>query len=392
MDKLELKGLTALDLFAGAGGLSLAGYNLGLDILAAVELDNDACATYKHNIIDNRQQPVELYNNDILDLTPESILNDLNLVSGELDFLMGGPPCQGFSTHRINGAGVNDPRNELLIRYFDFVKTFMPKVFLVENVPGLLWKRHELYLQKFKKLSHVNGYKLYDPIKINAKNYGVPQSRQRVFILGFREDVKVGNIKWPPRQTHFQPGKGTPEWLTASTVFETPSKSVHKRIKDQIGSKLADPLNYGNIILTSDKDHSAIHMNHTPPLVDRFSQTPINGDRSDIAFRLPCHSKGYVGHLDVYGRVRLAQPGPTITTGCFNPSKGRFLHPWRNHGITIRHAARFQSFPDDYIFSGGMTSQGKQVGNAVPVKLAETIISSALNYAVAESKKSRRFA
>ncbi|MCP4458079.1 MAG: DNA cytosine methyltransferase, partial [Cytophagales bacterium] len=86
------------------------------------------------------------------------------------------------------------------------------------------------------------------------------------------------------------------------------------------------------------------------------------------------HQGGYVGHKDVYGRIRLAQPGPTMTAGCFNPSKGRFLHPWKNHGITIRHAARFQTFPDNYIFAGGITSQGAQVGNAVPIILGEAMI------------------
>ncbi|EAQ7687902.1 DNA cytosine methyltransferase, partial [Salmonella enterica] len=95
-----------------------------------------------------------------------------------------------------------------------------------------------------------------------------------------------------------------------------------------------------------------------------------------VDFRLPCHSNGYVGHKDVYGRIRLSLPGPTITTGCFNPSKGRFLHPWDNHGITVRQAARFQTFPDDYIFSGGIISQGKQVGNAVPVNLGKILLKS----------------
>ncbi|WP_162182401.1 DNA cytosine methyltransferase, partial [Aeromonas finlandensis] len=128
-----------------------------------------------------------------------------------------------------------------------------------------------------------------------------------------------------------------------------------------------------------DRDPLQISMNHTPYMVERFSMTPINGGRYDIDFRLPCHSDGYRGHGDVYGRIRLAQPGPTITTGCFNPSKGRFLHPWENHGITLRHAARFQTFPDDYIFSGGIISQGKQIGNAVPVLMGKALLSSCLD-------------
>ena len=119
-------------------------------------------------------------------------------------------------------------------------------------------------------------------------------------------------------------------------------------------------------------------MNHSKIMLERFKVTPINGSREDISFRLPCHQNNYSGHKDVYGRIRLSQPGPTRTTGCFNPSKGRFLHPWDNHGITIRHAARFQTFPDDYIFMGGIISQGKQVGNAVPIRMGKEILKSCL--------------
>ena len=290
---------------------------------------------------------------------------------------MGGPPCQGFSSHRIKDKGVNDPRNRLLIRYFDFVKELQPKIFLVENVPGLLWERHELYLHKFIKLSRDNKYTLLGPTKINAKNYGIPQNRNRVFILGIRGDITPSNIQWPPSPTHFASGKNTPEWTTASSVFEQAPPQVLNKLAEIIGEEKAKSLAFSKDLLSLNKDPSVLHMQHTAPLVERFALTPINGGRRDIDFRLPCHAKDYRGHVDVYGRIRLAQPGPTITTGCFNPSKGRFLHPWKNHGITIRHAARFQTFPDDFIFAGGITSQGKQVGNAVPVQLGEVMIAEA---------------
>jgi site-specific DNA-cytosine methylase len=92
-----------------------------------------------------------------------------------------------FSSHRIKNAGVNDPRNELLIRYYDFVKIFQPKMFLVENVPGLLWEKHKDYLNNFKRLAANSGYNILGPLKLNAKDYGVPQNRNRVFILGLRD-------------------------------------------------------------------------------------------------------------------------------------------------------------------------------------------------------------
>jgi len=373
------KKIKAVDLFAGAGGFSLAAMNAGINVLAAIEFDKAASETYTNNLIKKKKSKTKLYSEDIKGVDPKSFREELGLSVGELDVLIGGPPCQGFSKHRILDQGVGDPRNKLLIRYFDFVRELKPKIFLVENVPGLLWKRHELHLQKFKNLSKANGYRLLGPIKVNAKDYGVPQNRQRVFILGVRTDCDSSNVAWPPEPTHFKPGtKDKPEWKNASTVFEAFPQSRMPELKKIIGKDLAESLEFGNSIPKVDEDASSIHMNHTQPLKDRFRQTPINGGREDIAFRLKCHANGYVGHKDVYGRIRLGQPGPTMTTGCFNPSKGRFLHPWKNHGITIRHAARFQCFPEDFVFSGNMTKQGAQVGNAVPILLGKVLLKEAI--------------
>jgi len=369
--------ISAIDLFSGAGGLSLAAVNLGINLLAAVETDQDSCKTYKNNIIDKKSPTTRLYDTDITNLSPTVLREELDLKQRELDLLIGGPPCQGFSGHRIKGECVNDPRNSLLIRYFDFVRELRPKVFLVENVPGLLWKRHEQYLKKFKNLSRRNRYKLIGPDKLNAKDFGVPQSRTRIFILGVRTDIYLKSATWPPKSTHFKPGTDRPEWKTASEVFETPPKWVLNVLEKKIGNNILKNLSFGKPILSLKKDPSSISMKHTKALEERFSITPVNCSREDIDFRLPCHGNGYKGHMDVYGRIRLAQPGPTITTGCFNPSKGRFLHPWKNHGISIRHSARFQTFPEDFFFEGGLTSQARQVGNAVPVKLGEVVLEKA---------------
>lgn len=365
---------SVIDLFAGAGGFSLAAHNCGFDVIAAVEFDLLACETYRKNIIEKRCKAAKLRSEDILKIDPAEFRKNAGFDRGQLDLLVGGPPCQGFSSHRLNDEGVSDPRNQLLLRYFDFVKEFNPKFFLVENVPGLLWSRHELYLQKFKALARANGYKIFGPTKLNAKEYGVPQNRERVFILGVRNDRNSVLLKWPPDKTHGNHESNLPLWKNASAVFEKPPRTVMSRLKKIVGKHAVKTLSFGDEIKTSSADKSAIHMLHTQPLTERFNQTPINGSREDLNFRLPCHEKGHGGHKDVYGRIRLAQPGPTMTTGCFNPSKGRFLHPWKNHGITVRHAARFQTFPDDFIFSGGITSQGQQVGNAVPIHLAESVI------------------
>jgi DNA (cytosine-5)-methyltransferase 1 len=293
-----------------------------------------------------------LINDDINNLKPLEFLKKAKLTKKECDLIIGGPPCQGFSTHRFKDSGVNDPRNDLLIRYFDYVRVIQPKAFIVENVPGLLWKRHSKYLENFLKIARQSDYIIYGPTKINAKDFGVPQNRNRVFIIGICSNLNF-KLSWPPEQTHFNPNsdevikKGLLPWETSSIVFEKP--------------------------LTSD-DPNAIHMNHSKKLIDVFESTPKNGgNRFESKRTLRCH-ENHDGHKDVYGRIDLNKPGPTMTTGCINPSKGRFLHPIKNHGIYLRHAARFQTFPDEFVFEGGLMSCAAQIGNAVPVKLGETVL------------------
>ena len=344
--------INAVDLFAGAGGLSLAANNVGINVLAAVENAKYACQTYRHNLIDRLKVPARLFEADINELSPEAIIAEIPTFKKGCDLLIGGPPCQGFSTHRIKNQGVGDPRNELLIRYFYFVKKFQPTVFLVENVPGLLWPRHKDYLKRFKEEAVLAGYRINDPVVLNARDYGVPQSRKRVFILGIKSSVDL-DICWPPATTHCDPvcnskqGNGKYTWIPALNVFR---KSI------------------------SEDDPNNVHMNHSQALVKRFQNTPANGgSRSQSGFTLPCH-KEHDGHKDCYGRIDPSKPGPTMTTACINPSKGRFVHPTEHHGITLRHAARFQTFPDDFIFMGGLIAGGVQIGNAVPVIMGERLL------------------
>ncbi len=348
--------ITVIDLFAGAGGFSCAAKRIGLQVLAAVEYDSHAAETYRLNFIKNKKPQPLLFQEDINVLTPQKLLNAVynKFKLKSVDVVVGGPPCQGFSKHRHKNSGVDDPRNALLLRYFHYIHAINPKYFLVENVGGLLWPRHAKYLSNFYDLARKNGYDVENPVILDAKNYGVPQNRHRVFILGRRSDVaKSEFFHWPPLQTHFSPNSSQvrlhslPAWNTGSQVFSTPIAA-------------SDPNN--------------VHMQHTEDLIKVFASTPFNGgSRFESNRNLPCHQK-HKGHNDVYGRICVDVPGPTMTTGCTNPSKGRFLHPFENHGISIRHAARFQTFPDDFIFTGGLISASRQVGNAVPVCLAETIL------------------
>jgi DNA (cytosine-5)-methyltransferase 1 len=348
------KVMTAVDLFAGAGGFSLAAKELGFSVLGAIEIDPHARATYKRNFIRHKrgENRPKLFD-DITVIDPAEFREALNLEVGELDLLMGGPPCQGFSSHRINGAGVDDPRNELLLRYFAFIRELKPRAFVVENVPGLLWPRHAKYLNEFKKMVARAGYSFWGPEELNAKWYGVPQNRKRVFMVGLRHDIK-GPFEWP-EPTHLDPAsdevrkRKRPAWKVAQEVFR-------------------------KALRPASKDPNAIHMIHSPELVGVFKSTPKNGgSRRDSSRILPCH-RNHNGHKDCYGRINPNVPGPTMTTACINPSKGRFVHPTRNHGITARHAARFQSFPDSFIFEGGLMAAGRQIGNAVPIHLGKAVL------------------
>ena len=345
----QIKKPVAIDLFAGAGGFSLAAVNAGFSVAMALENDPYAVRTYKKNIVGNEDaENIIVLDDSILKYAPEKVYED-QMAGTSCDLLLGGPPCQGFSTHRILDAGVDDPRNELVMAYFRFVKAFRPRVFLMENVPGILWKRHKSHLDAFYSEGAKAGYTVFEPVVLDARDFGVPQRRKRVFILGIRDIADSHTLVWPPKPTHTSPDKVAGDlqmWETCESVFRP----------------------------APDNDENDIHMKHGPELVKAFKNTPPNGgSRKDSGRILPCHVK-HDGHKDVYGRIDPALPAPTMTTACINPSKGRFVHPTSHHGITLRQAARIQTFPDNFIFMGGLTAASRQIGNAVPVKMGTYII------------------
>ncbi|WP_417579619.1 DNA cytosine methyltransferase [Nitrincola sp.] len=350
MDKKKCKVRpVVVDLFAGAGGFSLAAVQAGCSIALAIENDPYAVKTYKTNLLQyDAAKNAQVLDKSILEYVPEAVHAEI-LGGMECDLLLGGPPCQGFSTHRILDAGVNDPRNQLVLAYFRFVKALRPRVFLMENVPGILWPRHKKFLEKFYEEGVKAGYQLFKPVVLDARDFGVPQRRKRVFVLGVRDHRDIQGFMWPPAATHVAPGKaqaGQKKWISCANVFK--------------------PAVVG--------DENDIHMNHGAELVDAFRNTPPNGgSRKDSGRILPCHKK-HDGHKDVYGRINPAEPAPTMTTACINPSKGRFVHPTEHHGITLRQAARIQTFPDNFTFIGGLTAAGRQIGNAVPVELGKYLI------------------
>lgn len=340
-----------MDLFAGAGGFSLAARQVGLDVRLAIESSRQAVDTYRTNLCRAVSAPIVLAA-DICSIDPAEARAAAYDETETCDLMLGGPPCQGFSTHRLNGAGVADERNDLIHVYFEFVQAFAPSVFLMENVPGMLWARHAATLDRFYIEGAKAGYDVQEPVVVDARNYGVPQRRKRVFILGLRRGLTLGDLPWPPEPTHGRPSACAKDpslkpWLNCAHVFA--------------------PGRPGDV--------NDVHMRPGQTLLETFRRTPPNGGSwRDSGRVLACHV-GHDGHNDVYGRIDPSQPAPTMTTACINPSKGRFVHPTLDHGITARQAARIQTFPDGFTFSGGLMAAGVQIGNAVPIRLGERLLS-----------------
>lgn len=322
---------TAIDLFSGAGGLTLGLKNAGFKVLAGVEINPIAASTYRAN-----HPNIKLFECDIKKLSETEVLNGLKLKRGELDLLAGCPPCQGFSTQRTRNkvASIADDRNELIFEFLRIVEITLPKTIMLENVPGLAkdWRITSVR----EKLSTL-GYLIDDDFAqvLDAANYGVPQRRRRLLVKASRLGVISNPIPIPFKNT------------------------VRACI-----SKLLKPGTSGDCL------HD-IAENRSDKVKKIISLVPKNGgSRSDIPreYWLECHKRNESSYRDVYGRMSWDDVAPTITGGCHNPSKGRFIHPDQDRAITLREAALLQTFPPDYIFSmaRGKDSVALMIGNALP--------------------------
>lgn len=319
--------LTAVDLFSGCGGLSYGLKEAGFQVAAAVEIDTKAQATYKLN-----HPTVRLYGQDIRTLNPEQIMKDAGLTSGQLDLLAGCPPCQGFSRLRTKNqkTSVRDDRNNLVTEFVRFVKVLMPKTIMLENVPALA--KDGRFTRMRNQLASL-GYEMVVHV-LDAADYDVPQRRKRLIMLASR--------------------------------IHKPQIAPRGRSRVTVRQALAD---VGAPSRTKDKLHG-MGENRSQAVRDLIALIPKNGgSRSDLGqeHQLECHKRSN-GFKDVYGRMAWDDVSPTITSGCHNPSKGRFLHPSYNRTITLREAALLQGFPMGYAFD---TSHGKEaialmIGNALP--------------------------
>lgn len=323
---------SAIDLFCGCGGLSLGLRRAGFTVLGALDADRLAVDTYKEN-----HKRASVLARDIREVSAVQWMEELGLSRGKLDLLAGCPPCQGFSTLRTRNGGrcVRDDDNDLVFEFVRFVKAFRPKAIMLENVPGLM---DDVRLVRVKCALSALRYR-YVVRVLDATEYGVPQRRKRMILLGSR--VKAPRFAEPVNR----------------------QRTVRAAIR-----RLPRP---------EDSD-DGIHnyaVRRSSAVIERIRRIPKDGgSRGDLPDReqLECHRRSD-GFRDVYGRMAWRRPAPTVTGGCINPSKGRFVHPIEDRAVTLREAALLQGFPRSYRFkmSEGRYAVAQLIGNAFPPKFAE---------------------
>lgn len=324
------KRVKAIDLFAGCGGVTEGLKQAGFSVIGAVELDPLAASTYRLN-----HPRTKLLEQDIRSIDGKKWMEELGIKRGELDLLVGCPPCQGFSTLRTrNGATwTRDPRNDLVGEMFKFAEAMRPKCVLMENVPGLGGKRvFQEFMEALERLGYTVRWEIVD-----VQDYGVPQRRRRLVLVA----GQGGEICFP------KPAR------KKKTVREA---IAHLPEAGTSGDALHDMPEF-----------------RTEAIRQKIAMIPKNGgSRTDLPeeMQLPCHRR-CDGFKDIYGRMAWDEVAPTITGGCFNPSKGRFLHPVKDRNITMREAALLQTFPPNYQFDGTAGKQGValMIGNALPPEL-----------------------
>ncbi len=330
-----MDGLTAIDLFAGAGGATQGLVDAGFSVLAAVENDPSAVASY---ILNHGQVKIEA--RDIAGVQVAALRRSLKIDRGQLTLLKSCPPCQGFST--LGARDPEDPRNDLVRETWRFVEEFEPRAVLVENVPGL---RTDKRFSDLVTAAKDSGYWTISAL-VNAADFGVPQHRSRLIMLAIKE----------PTSTNWS----TLTELLPSTFRTTP------------------PTAGAAIALAEATSGDPIHRARTPrpATLERIRAVPVGGSRVDLPkiHQLACHAKlGVSAATSSYGRIRADEISPTMTTRCTTPSCGRFIHPTEDRGLTLREAALLQTFPPDYKFSGGHDQIERQIGNAVPVRMAHAL-------------------
>lgn len=324
----------AIDLFSGCGGLTQGLKQAGIEVAAAIEINENAAKTYKVN-----HPETSLIVDDIRNVTIEDLKS--TLAGKSVDLIAGCPPCQGFSNVRTLNRRqiIEDDRNNLILEFLRIVKGILPKFVIMENVPGVVnYHYFKVTVDELKRIGYEIDYRV-----VNIEDYGVPQRRKRLVLIGA---LGIGiNIPLSLNVNYNKP-------IVRDYIYHLPS--IHE-------SK--DPLH-------------KIYAKHSEKVKKLISLIPKNGgSRKDLPeeYWLECHKKEGIGFSDIYGRLSWEKVSSTITGGCLNPSKGRFLHPEEDRTITAREAALLQTFPIDYYFPTDIpkTELAQMIGNSFPPKFSE---------------------
>lgn len=330
-------GLNAIDLFSGAGGLHIGFENAGYDIKLCIDNNDLVERTHKRNF-----PSIPMINRDINLVSSEEIKTYL---SGEtVDVIIGGPPCQGFSTigKRVSSnpetRAKKDPRNELVLTYARLIRELRPKFIVMENVKGILTLQNGEYLENVLRQLKEAGYDAKHKL-INMADFGVPEIRERVIILGNRVGLPV---EFPEPDHSDNPEDGLPMWKDCWSV-------------------ISDLETMGD-----NPEFNHVALKHTEKNIERYKLIPEGGRLPEDALPPELYRKNFGNTFK-----RLSRNRPALT---MVPGNDAFpIHPTLNRSLTVREAARIQTFPDSMIFEGNRRQQGHQVGNAVPPVFSEKL-------------------
>lgn len=373
--------LTHIDLFAGVGGFTL-GFEATKLYRTALMADSDysAAMTFKSNRPHARYWPT-----DLAKVSGGELLEKAAVAAGELDVLTAGPPCQGFS--RIGSRQLDDPRNALLKHTAGLVTQLQPKLAVIENVPQVSWDGHSPIFDELADVLSGRGYSEIDVRVLDAWRYGVPQLRSRTIILAVRDDVQLADVSPFPAGSDDERIYAR-ELIRAAEAGE-PACPPGLSVVDAIGDLPSIPAGGGQEAMPYAAEPTSAYQRerragatilfnhharrHSAAMLKKMQMIPEGGRNQELSDDQRLRSAGGEYFSQAYARLHRHGMAQTITTYFHNPGSGRFTHYSDLRALTVREAARFQSFDDSFIFTGKLEQQMRHVGNAVPVLMAKAI-------------------
>lgn len=353
----------AIDLFAGAGGLSLGFKKAEFQVVQAVESERHTAATYQHN-----HPEVDFLEEDIRNLNPLTCLQRLGLQTGDVAVLIGGPPCKGFSESNRRTRTFVNPKNHLYKEFLRFLEVIQPTWFVLENVAGLRTLSSGAILQCIVEACYALGYEVKWE-ELNAVDYGVPQFRRRIFIIGNRLGLSIRF----PEPTH---GLGYKPYVTVREAISDLPKLENGASIDYIpyGKNDCHLTEYQRTMRLSINRANHVQGNlvsrNSEKIIQRYEHIDPGQNWKAIPPKLLDNYRDFSRcHTGIYYRLEWDKPSKVIG----NFRKNMIIHPEQHRGLSVREAARLQSFPDSHIFWGSIGFQQQQVADAVPPLLGEMV-------------------